>query len=165
MGRPGVATAAHARIIPVILACAIGMIALRLWVAEPMTVVSDSMAPTVARGSIVLIHANAPSADGPVAGQMVVFHSPEDGKLTLKRVAGAVGQTLAIRDGALHVDGTLVAEAYVDPRETDGTFYHRVTVPAGHLFVLGDNRANSIDSRHYGFVPTAGVVGTILWPR
>jgi len=144
---------------------ALVMLALRVWVAAPLTVVSDSMEPTVLQGSIVLVHSAAPSLDSLTVGQLVVFRSPEDGERTLKRVAGAAGQTLAIRDGALYVDGALIAEQYVDSRQTDGTFFHRVTVPAGHLFVLGDNRAKSIDSRDYGFIPIADVIGTVLWPR
>ncbi|MCU1424375.1 MAG: signal peptidase, partial [Microbacteriaceae bacterium] len=99
------------------------------------------------------------------AGDMVVFRSLDDDRLTLKRVAAEAGQTLAIRDGVLYVDGTLVIEPYVDPRRTDGTFYPLVTVPDGHLFLLGDNRASSIDSRDYGFVPIDDVAGTVLWPR
>ena len=164
MGHPGIATEAPTRIISVIMVGAIVMLALRVWVAAPMTVVSDSMEPTVMQGSIVFVHSATPSFDGPAVGQMVVFRSPEDGKRTLKRVAGAAGQTVAIRDGALYVDGALIVEQYVDSRQIDGTFFHRVTVPAGHLFVLGDNRAISIDSRDYGFIPIADVAGTVLWP-
>lgn len=156
---------APARIIPVIMVGAIGMLAVRLWVAEPTTVVSDSMEPTVMRGSTVLLHPGTPPNDGSLAGDMVVFRSLDDDRLTLKRVAAEAGQTLAIRDGVLYVDGTLVIEPYVDPRRTDGTFYPLVTVPDGHLFLLGDNRASSIDSRDYGFVPIDDVAGTVLWPR
>lgn len=140
-----------------------GLLALRLWVAEPMTVASDSMEPTVMRGSIVILAPGALPTD-PRTGQMVVFRSPENGKLTLKRVAGKAGQTLAIKDGVVYVDGAALHERYVNPRQTDGTFYHEVTVPAAHLFVLGDNRAYSIDSRDYGFVPLTAVAGTVLWP-
>ncbi|RJT91317.1 signal peptidase I [Cryobacterium melibiosiphilum] len=121
--------------------------------------------PTVPRGSTVLIHSVGPSPDHLTAGEMVVFESPENNITTLKRVAGTAGQTLAIRDGALYVDGTRVTEPYLNPRQTDGTFFHRVTVPDGHVFVLGDNRASSIDSRNYGFVPLTAVTGTVLWPR
>lgn len=163
MGRRGLRTAAPARIIPLVVVGAIGVLVLRLWVAVPLTVVSDSMEPTVMEGGTVLFHPGAPP-DGPLAGRLVVFHSPEDGRLTLKRVAGDAGQTIAIRDGALYVDEVLLTEGYVDPRRTDGTFFRRVTVPPGYLFVLGDNRPASIDSRDYGFVPLEDVAGTVLWP-
>lgn len=153
------------RITPVIVAGVIGVLAVRLWVAEPLTVVSDSMEPTVMRGGVVLLHAGGPRADGLETGRLVVFRSPEDERLTLKRVAGSAGQTLAIRDGALYVDGARVTERYLDPRHTDGTFFHRVTVPDDHIFVLGDNRAASIDSRDYGFIPVRDVTRTVLWPR
>ena len=144
---------------------AIGVLALHLWAAVPMTVVSDSMEPTVMQGSVILFHPGGLAQDGTLAGKMVVFRSPEDDRLTLKRVAGTAGQKLAVRDGALYVDGDLVTEQYVDPRQTDGTFFPQVTVPSGHLFVLGDNRAISIDSRDYGFVPIEDVAGMVLWPR
>ena len=148
-----------------IVAGSLGMLALRLWVLEPMTVVSDSMEPTVMQGSMVLIRTLSMSHDTPSAGQMVVFHSPENDQPTVKRVAGVAGQTVAIRDGGLFVDGSLVPEDYLDPRQTDGTFFHQVTVPHDQLFLLGDNRVSSIDSRDYGFVPVPDVTGTVLWPR
>ena len=153
------------RITPVILAGIIGMLAVRLWVAVPMTVESDSMEPTVRQGGIVLLHSVGPRTDELMTSRLVVFRSPQGDRLTLKRVAGSAGQTVEIRDGALYVDGTLVSEPYLNPRRTDGTFFHRVTVPDDHVFVLGDNRGSSIDSRDYGFVPVSDVTSMVLWPR
>jgi signal peptidase I len=81
----------------------------------------------------------------------------------VKRVIGLPGETVELRDGALHVDGVLVEQAfgYTD----DGSSYGPRTVPDGHLFVLGDNRGCSLDSRSYslGFVPVELVKGIVRY--
>jgi signal peptidase I len=85
----------------------------------------------------------------------------------IKRVIGLPGETVELRDGRLFVDGVRIREPYlkgaVDTRD-----YGPVKVPEGALFVLGDNRLNSNDSRFgLGFVPVDKVVGrafAIVWP-
>lgn len=157
------ARSAPVAIVSVIAAGALSALALRAWVVDPVIVGSDSMEPTVLSGQVVLVNRLAPAFAESLSGRIVTFRNSDTERTTLKRVAAEAGQTLAIRDGKLYVDGDIVNEPYVDPSETDGTFFHRVTVPAGYVFVLGDNRATSIDSRDFGFVPLESVTGMALW--
>ncbi|WP_104081676.1 signal peptidase I [Cryobacterium sp. Y11] len=138
---------------------------LRLWVVEPLTVSSNSMEPTVARGSIIFLLKTTPSADAFTPGRLVVFQSPKDGHTTIKRVIAVGGQQVDIRDAILYVDGVRVNEPFVDHSRIDGTYFGPVTVPLGCVFVLGDNRAVSIDSREFGAVPLENFDVSLLWPR
>jgi signal peptidase I len=85
----------------------------------------------------------------------------------IKRVAAVGGQTVAIADGVLKVDGKPVPEPYVDRAQVDGTFFGPVRVPPGAVFLLGDQRLGSVDSRSFGPVPVGSIVGRVLfrvWP-
>lgn len=69
---------------------------------------------------------------------------------------------MAIRDGELYVDGLAVSEPSIDRSRIDATFFGPHVVPAGSVFVLGDNRGVSIDSRDFGTVPLEAVRGILL---
>ncbi len=127
----------------------------RAEVVEPVRVGSDSMAPTLRRGEHVLLD----KLGAVRRGDLVAFRSPQDGELTLKRAVAVAGQTVEIRDALLYVDGRLVHEPGIDADRIDGTYFGPVTVGPGQVFVLGDNRARSVDSRVYGGVPLDAVVG------
>ncbi|MFA4840191.1 MAG: signal peptidase I [Agrococcus sp.] len=165
MGRRQLSASAPVRIAAALLMGAVVVLGLRLWVLEPLTVASDSMEPTVMQGSTLLVSRLHAPADRSDAGRLVVFRSPEDGRSTVKRLVAVAGQTVAIRDGVLYVDGAAVREPYVDPSRVDGTFFGLMQVPAGHVFVLGDNRAVSTDSRDFGAVPVEDLIGAVLWPQ
>lgn len=143
---------------------AAGLLATRLWILEPMTVSSESMEPAVPTGSTILLYKPGPSIGGLHAGDLVVFTSPEDGHPALKRAIAFHGQSVAIEDSVLLVDGVPQLEPGVDGSRIDGTYFGPVTVPEGHVFVLGDNRSGSIDSRIYGSIPLENVQATVLWP-
>ena len=126
---------------------------------------SDSMEQTLRRGDVVLVVRHG--AGPPHRGDLVTFRSPQDGVASLKRVVGTAGDRVAIEDAVLSVNGRDVDEPYVDHRAIDALYYGPVKVPAGSLLVLGDARAISIDSRHYGPVPERLVTGRVvlrLWP-
>lgn len=135
------------------------LVALRLWVIEPLWVSSSSMEPTVPEGSIVLLHRQGE----PVQGSLVSFENPAGSGTVLKRVVAVGGQTVAIEDARLYIDGTAVPEPFVDPSRIDGTYFGPITVPAGHVFVMGDNRAGSIDSREFGPLPLDAIEATVVW--
>ena len=150
-------------------ACLGVLLAVRLWALEPITVSSDSMKPTVTAGSVVWLDKASPRLTGVRPGQLVVFRGPDDAEMPndavlLKRVVAAGGQTVSMRDGVLFVDGAQATEPYVDQKTIDGVYFGTVTVPAGTVFVLGDNRETSVDSRHFGPIPTSEILGTVLVP-
>ncbi len=165
MGRRKLTGSALVRVAAALLLGAVVVVGMRLWVVEPITVASDSMEPMVMQGSTLLVARSQSPPDGSDVGALVVFRSPDDGHSMLKRLVAVAGQTVAIRDGVLHVDGVAVHEPWVEPRHVDGTFFGLMEVPAGRVFVLGDNRAVSIDSRDFGAVPVESIIGSVLWLR
>ncbi|WP_244186042.1 signal peptidase I [Arthrobacter agilis] len=141
------------------------VLALRAWVLEPVTVSSDSMEPTIASGAVVLLYKPSAGADSIRPGVVVAFTNPVDGRTAIKRVIAGEGQTVAIRDAELYVDDVAIAEPFVDHSRIDATYFGPVTVPTGSVFVLGDNRGVSIDSRDFGAVPLTSIRGTLLTGR
>lgn len=165
---------------------------LRSFVVQVFWIPSSSMVPTLqvddrmaveklsylvrdpARGDVVVFRPE-PSArpvDRPLwrrvarVGVQFVGLVPLDASDLVKRVAGLPGETVEIRDGLLVVDGVAYAEGYL--ASGAGADYGPVVVPAGHYLMLGDNRANSSDSRgRLGFVPEERLVGrafAVIWP-
>ncbi|MDN4611582.1 signal peptidase I [Arthrobacter burdickii] len=141
---------------------AIVVLALRAWVAEPFTVSSDSMEPTIRTGSVVLLYKPGAGTDPIRNGSVVAFTNPVDGHTAIKRVIAGQGQSVAIRDAELYVDDVVVPEPFVDHSRIDATYFGPVEVPPGSVFVLGDNRGVSIDSRDFGAIPLTAVRGTLL---
>ena len=141
--------------------------ALRTWVAEPFAIPSESMAPTLRPGDHVLVEKLSYRFGSPHRGDLVVFKVPDEGSLAVKRVVGLAGDRVAIEDGVLAVNGHLQNEAFVDQSQVDSVYFGPVVVPRGDVFVLGDNRADSHDSRDYGAVPRGSLIGRVLvtlWP-
>jgi signal peptidase I len=133
----------------------------RLTVCDPVRVSSGSMAPTVCTGDVVVIDHLAPRR-GLAVGDIVTFPSPMTGAEQIKRVVAVGGQRVAIADAVLEVDGRAVPEPYVDTASIDGVYFGPVTVPEGTVFLMGDDREVSIDSRAYGAVPLTQVDGRLV---
>jgi signal peptidase I len=131
---------------------------------QVMRVASGSMAPTIATGDLVLVE----HAAGPVGlRDVVVVPHPSTGTLLVKRVVAVGGDQVAIEDGVLVVDSVPVCEPTIDPARLDGVWFGPVSVPDGEVFLLGDDRGDSVDSRDFGPVPAADVTGLVrtrLWP-
>jgi signal peptidase I len=139
----------------------------RAYVAEPFAIPAESMAPTLRPGDHVLVEKLSYRFGAPHRGDLAVFRSPDGGSLAVKRIVALGGDRVAIEDGVLAVDGHLQRERYVDYRSVDSVYFGPVVVPRGDVFVLGDNRADSHDSRDYGAVPRRSLIGRVvatLWP-
>lgn len=139
-----------------------GVILARTLVATPVRVASASMAPTLDEGDVVLVTRWGPAVGDLARGDLVVFDDPRDGRRTIKRVVGLPGEAVVVLDGVLHVDGGPVEEPWVDPDSVDGYYSRTFRIPPGHVFVLGDNRGNSVDSRDYGALTADDLRGRVL---
>ena len=158
---------AHRRRWPAVLAVALLLALAQAFLAEPFRIESGSMLPTLRGGDRVLVDKRAYRDALPRRGDLVVFHAPRSGDVTLKRAVGLPGDSVAIEDGALVVNGRRRSEPYADPDAIDSVYFGPARVRAGTVFVLGDNRADSIDSRDYGAVSRGDLMGRVrvrLWP-
>lgn len=120
----------------------------------------DSMQPTLDPGDRLLVRPVGPLP--PRRGDLVVVRDPRrPDRATVKRVVGLPGERIELRSGRLSIDGVTHIEPYAHQRCGDVACF----VPGGHVYVLGDNRARSTDSRTYGPVPVglldAVVVATV----
>jgi signal peptidase I len=101
-------------------------------------------------------------------GDTVVFWYPEDTtKSYIKRVIGLPGDTVAVEEGYVLVNGRKLEENYVPAEYRDDRPYPPTVVPADNYFVLGDHRSSSNDSRAWGFVPRNDIYGKavfVFWP-
>jgi signal peptidase I len=155
-------------------------------VAKPYRIPSPSMEPTLhcaapTQGCLgsyddrVIALRLAYDFESPKRGQMVVFKTPpaaakcarSDGGATfVKRLIGLPGDRVREQDGSILINGKPLDEPYVAPADRDhetGTWY----VPKGQYFFLGDNRSDSCDSRVWGTVPRADLIGPVIfryWP-
>jgi signal peptidase I len=153
------------RLAALALAAVLALLVLQARVVEPLRIVTGSMAPTLVPGEHVL--ASKIGERKWRRGDVVVFQLDAGSELMIKRIVALGGDTVAIRDGRLYVDGRRVVEPYADPRRIDSVYFGPVHVPRGHVFVLGDNRAFSEDSRKFGPVPVTAVqsrVVAVVWP-
>jgi signal peptidase I len=138
-----------------------------VFVAEPVRVSSDSMAPTFHAGDHVLVAKVGARSHHPHRRDVIAFHLPGSSDLLIKRVVAVGGNSVGIADGVLVVNGRPVHESFVDYNLVDATYFGPVRVPRDTVFVMGDNRSNSIDSRRFGPVPVSDILGRVvlaIWP-
>ncbi|UFJ42089.1 signal peptidase I [Brevibacillus humidisoli] len=147
---------------------------IRTFLFAPFIVEGESMETTLHNNEKLVVNKAIYYLQEPQRGDIVVFHAEAE-RDYIKRVIGVAGDTVEMRDDTLYVNGKAVPEPYLaenrekvrgddEPLTED---FGPVTVPEGQIFVLGDNRQNSRDSRAIGSVGTGTVVGRaefVFWP-
>lgn len=150
----------------------------RTFVMAPFTVPSGSMEPTIHVGDNVFAQKVTLNLGQDVeVGDIVVFKNVEpdsDHDILIKRVIATEGQTVEFIDGVVYVDGVPLDEPYtvgttyeLVPTDSVGQIIYPYTVPEGFIWVMGDNRENSADSRYFGPVPKENLIGVAFfryWP-
>jgi signal peptidase I len=161
------------------------VLALKAWVVNPYRIPSSSMEPT--------LHCARPAAGcearfsdrvlanrfiyhfrNPKRGEIIVFNTPPAAKLRcgaggtfVKRLIGLPGETVSERDGIVYINGQQLVEPYIQPDRRDHEPPRSWHVPKGDYFFMGDNRAESCDSRVWGPVPRKNLIGEVFfvyWP-
>lgn len=157
-----------------------GALVVRTWVVQPFRVPSASMAPTLRSGEVIL--ADRTTAGAARRGEVVVFDGegyfggPDShGRYWVKRVVALGGDRISCcgQDGRLRLNGRPLPEPYLPAGMAPSAVRFDVIVPEGRMFLLGDSRADSTDSRFLlgapggGMVPVERVVGQadrVVWP-
>ncbi|MFC2342589.1 MAG: signal peptidase I [Negativicutes bacterium] len=141
---------------------------IRYFIVELYLVDGPSMRPTLQSAERLVVNKFIYRFRPPERGEILVFRYPRDpSRDFIKRVIAVPGDTIEIRDGRVYVNAALLNEPYILSK-TRGN-YPLATVPDGHIFVMGDNRNNSEDSRFadVGFVPFDLIKGKamlVFWP-
>jgi signal peptidase I len=161
------------------------VLAIKQWVVNPYRIPTSSMEPT--------LHCARPESEclarfsdrvlacrfcyriaDPKRGDIVVFNTPPratkecgTGGVYVKRLIGLPGDVLEERNGYVFINGRKLDEPYVRPARRDGRVIPPTRIPRGRYFMMGDNRVSSCDSRRWGTVPRANVIGKVIatyWP-
>jgi signal peptidase I len=137
-----------------------------LLVAEVRFIPSESMTPTLQVGDRLVVEKLSYRVQLPHRGDLVVFRATTALQARnlkddmIKRVIGIPGDTVAVQDGQVYVNGKVLAEPDVQAAAYRNS---AVTVPANHYFVLGDNRNHSYDSHIWGFVSREEIIGRAVF--
>jgi signal peptidase I len=181
----------------VIILVALGLaLGIQAFLVKPYRIPSGSMEPTLSIGQRVLVNRIGMQLGKPHVGEIAVFHPPEGAEQEqcgpsphrkprgeacdqpvpkessvnfIKRIVGGPGDTISIVEGHVIRNGKREADSYTRPC-TPGeecNFPTPIRIPAGHWFMMGDNRGESDDSRFWGPVPTGWIIGgafATYWP-
>ena len=147
---------------------------IRLFVAEPRFIPSDSMVPTLAVGDRLVVEKVSYRFHSPQPGDIIVFHPPDilqklfgygDDQAFIKRIIGTPGDSIRVEAGTVYVNNQPLREPYIAEAPNYGL--DGVQVPEHTYFVMGDNRNNSNDSHVWGFLPDDHIIGRAFfrfWP-
>ena len=155
----------------VVVVALLAALVLRATLIQTYYIPSTSMTPTLEVGDRLMVYKLAFSIGDVEKGDLVVFSRPSrlpDSPINdfVKRVVALEGEKVEVTDGALYIDGSRVDEPYLESSTVTNDF-EEVEVPDGHVFVMGDNRQNSRDSRDFGPIQEELLVGEVflrIWP-
>ena len=146
----------------------------RILIAEPRYIPSDSMNPTLKVGDRLVIEKVSYDFNSPKTGEIIVFQPPEQlqrygygkNQAFIKRIIGLPGQIINIKNGQVYIDNKPITEDYI--AESPAYPWERpLKIPENQYFVMGDNRNNSNDSHVWGFLPRKNIIGRAIfrfWP-
>ncbi|NMF83569.1 signal peptidase I [Nodosilinea sp. P-1105] len=145
----------------------------RLVIAEPRYIPSNSMDPTLHIGDRLIVDKISYRWQSPHRGDIIVFRPPSqltklgygNGQAFIKRVIGEPGQTIQVTHGQVLVNRNPLTEPYL--LEPPSYEMGAVTIPPGYVFVMGDNRNDSNDSHIWGVLPQTNIIGRAwlrFWP-
>jgi signal peptidase I len=153
-------------LLPLVVAVVLAM-TIQATVARPFEISTGSMNPTIMPSDRVLANRFVYRFHDVGRGDIVVFQPPAQLGSTIpfvKRVIGLPGDVVEVRSGQVYVNGAVfIVDGAAVPRYS----YGPETVPADSVFVLGDNRNNSVDSHMWGFLPKPSILGEVFmtyWP-
>ena len=139
---------------------------INLFLAQATQVLGQSMEPNLHTSQRVVVEkVTYRFIHGPRRGDIVVLDLPSQEEMLIKRVVGLPGETIEVKSGQVYIDGDLLEESW--PIHPGGGSYGPRVIPPLHVFVLGDNRGASNDSRSFGPVPIECIVGRAwfsYWP-
>jgi len=159
--------------VAVIVGALIVALVVKTFLFQAFYIPSESMEPTLDVGDRVLVNKLSYDLHDVGRGDIVVFEldpseiGPDGIQDLIKRVIGLPGEVIESRDGAVYVDDRRLDEPYLPADGDPGPAIERQTVPEGHVFVMGDNRDNSADSRVRGPIAIDDIVGRafiLVWP-
>ena len=146
----------------------------RILIAEPRYIPSDSMMPTLVVGDRLVVEKVSYNFHPPETGDVIVFQPPQQlqrygyGKeqAFIKRIIALPGQTINIKNGQVYIDNQPIKEDYI-AESPAYPWEIPLKIPENQYFVMGDNRNNSNDSHVWGFLPRQNIIGRAIfrfWP-
>jgi signal peptidase I len=144
-------------------------IVIYLFILQPNQVKGASMEPTFQSGDYIITSKITYKFKKMERGDVVVFNSPKNPNIEyIKRIIGLPGDKVMVKDGEVYVNDQILPETYISAKTNlwEGGFLKEgepIVVPENYVFVMGDNRLRSSDSREFGPVPISSIVGTVVY--
>ncbi|HSZ37299.1 MAG TPA: signal peptidase I [Acidimicrobiales bacterium] len=171
-------------LVGVVVVAVVATILLRTFVLATYSIPSGSMEPTLQIGDRIVVDKLSYDLHGVDRSNIIVFATPPNENCAgppvadlVKRVIGLPGETISLSGGRVYINGHVLPEPWLPPATRTGTFpgpgnsayslHHPFRVPAGDVYVMGDDRGDSCDSRYWGPVPESAIVGKVdlrIWP-
>jgi signal peptidase I len=171
-------------LVAVVLVAVLVAFLLRTFVVATYSIPSGSMEPTLKIGDRIVVNKLSYHLHGVDRSNIVVFSTPPEENCAgppvsdlVKRVIGLPGEIISLNDGHVLINGHILPEPYLPPSARDDTYpgpgsagyslHHAFRIPAGDVYVMGDNRTESCDSRYWGPIAKSTIVGKVdmrIWP-